>query len=367
MRVFYATIIFVMTTASAAVPVDITGVWRVRLHSEGFADDFCTWALVGSSSGEVVGYQSACLFPQNAGPISGTIDAGTGAFDLFFDVPGDPACPSFTVAATLQPGGTAFSGTFDCPAFPLVGTVESLSRCGDGLIEGMENCDPGTADTPTDCCTFDCHFESAGQACNSDGTICTAQACDGTGSCVTGSLLSDGTACADDPCMTGQSCVGGVCTGGVPESAGTGCDLDGNVCTRDVCDGGGSCLAGGCWRCCDVTAGCSAHAISPCKQASIGHATLLLKDPMKDDRDKLRLGWKGEAVTLAEFGDPSGRRATTFASITWSRRHSLQSSPSSSTHWRRRVERAVESLAGEQAGSVTSTKTARRRRTAFAP
>jgi hypothetical protein len=93
MRVFYATIIFVMTTASAAVPVDITGVWRVRLHSEGFADDFCTWALVGSSSGEVVGYQSACLFPQNAGPISGTIDAGTGAFDLFFDVPWGSCMP----------------------------------------------------------------------------------------------------------------------------------------------------------------------------------------------------------------------------------------------------------------------------------
>jgi hypothetical protein len=31
-------ILLVMTTASAAAAVDITGVWRVRLHAEGFTD-----------------------------------------------------------------------------------------------------------------------------------------------------------------------------------------------------------------------------------------------------------------------------------------------------------------------------------------
>jgi hypothetical protein len=155
------TLVVTTTVSVAEAAVDVSGVWRVRLHSEAFSpDDFCTWALAQRGEGEVVGYQSGCLLPPNAGPITGTIDPASGVFHLFLDVQGDPACPTYTVDATLPPGGTSFTGTFDCPAFMLTGVIESVSRGGDGVVEAMEACDPGVPDTPGDCCTFDCQREA---------------------------------------------------------------------------------------------------------------------------------------------------------------------------------------------------------------
>jgi len=54
--------------------------------------------------------------------------------------------------------------------------------CGSGTIEPGEECDDGNA-LDGDCCSATCVLDAAGTACEQDGTICTAEVCDGAGGC----------------------------------------------------------------------------------------------------------------------------------------------------------------------------------------
>jgi len=133
--------------------------------------------------------------------------------------------------------------------------------CGNGARDSGEECDDGNV-LDGDCCSATCTFEPAGTACTEDGNPCTANVCDGTGSChrpLDGSC-DDGDACTiDDRCSNGR-CVGGGtidCDDGNPCTAGT-CDpLDG--CTQRPSANGtrcktaigcvrGTCAAGTCER-----------------------------------------------------------------------------------------------------------------------
>jgi cysteine-rich repeat protein len=65
------------------------------------------------------------------------------------------------------------------------------TSCGDGTVDPGEQCDDGAANgTPGDCCGPTCTFQPEGSACADDGTLCTADVCDGAGSCTHASTPS---------------------------------------------------------------------------------------------------------------------------------------------------------------------------------
>jgi len=79
--------------------------------------------------------------------------------------------------------------------------VNPCQVCGNGVVEGTEQCDPG-ANVPGDCCDANCMFETAGTACD-DNLFCNVgETCNGTGSCTGGIArdCSDAVGCTDDSC-----------------------------------------------------------------------------------------------------------------------------------------------------------------------
>lgn len=126
-----------------------------------------------------------------------------------------------------------------------------LSVCGNGVVEGLEQCDDGNQ-TPGDGCEPSCVF-TPGQCtqsgdCN-DGNPCTVDVCNqATGLC--DNTLKDCT--SPDPCMVGtcnattgscqfapvqcgvgEVCIGGTCAAGCTNASE--CD-DGVACTVDTCE-----------------------------------------------------------------------------------------------------------------------------------
>src|SRR5262245_48910504 len=60
--------------------------------------------------------------------------------------------------------------------------VAGCSLCGNGVLDGAENCDDGN-NVGGDCCDAACRFEQAGSPCEGDDDPCTSDFCDGNGSC----------------------------------------------------------------------------------------------------------------------------------------------------------------------------------------
>ena len=91
-------------------------------------------------------------------------------------------------------------------------TNDYLTTCGDGKIEGSEQCDGGA------CCDNTCHFASSGSVCRAaNGSCDTAEVCSGaSAACPTDSFKPAGTSCSD----------GSFCNG------------------NEQCNGAGSCLSG---------------------------------------------------------------------------------------------------------------------------
>jgi hypothetical protein len=168
-----------------------------------------------------------------------------------------------------------------CAAVMLSGGQARAGTCGNGIVEGGEECDGtilfiyGDPDNPTcktggncffqnTCCKFNCQFVGQGPPCD-DGDVCSSfDTCDQYGQCQGGPSELDGSPCDDGLFCTGtESCLNGRCTSssGDPcpgtacnncqeatdscfDPAGSSCS-DGSVCvTGGSCDGSGTCAGG---------------------------------------------------------------------------------------------------------------------------
>ncbi|MDX2169815.1 MAG: right-handed parallel beta-helix repeat-containing protein [Deltaproteobacteria bacterium] len=160
-----------------------------------------------------------------------------------------------------------------CPADVLV-AANTVCRAAAGVCDLAETCDGAAPNCPTDAKSSAVCRASAG-ACD------VAESCDGSGDvCPNDTLQPDGTACGDGAfCNGAEQCQAGVCQSGTPPCA-LSCDEGSDTCTL-----------------------CPA-APQSCRAAL--KSVLVVRDKTDDTRDKLVWRWnKGEATTVAEFGDPT--------------------------------------------------------------
>lgn len=187
------------------------------------------------------------------------------------DEPGRPAILSAgratTIAGTLRtvaPAVLEWSGTPpviapDAQVSPPPMLVEEPglfcpAECGDGIVDGGEQCDDGNR-LDYDCCSAACTAEPEGNPCD-DGLYCTYQdVCDGAGACTT---------------------------------------------TPVVCDA--------CEQCSEQGLGCVTAPKSGCHAILVpGGGSLDLKNASADVADRLTWRWRlGAATSLDAFGDPLG-------------------------------------------------------------
>ena len=147
----------------------------------------------------------------------------------------------------------------------------ALAACGDAVVEGDEECDPGGAlflDGDPDqasctsgsncyfqstCCKFNCQYVGTPGAVCDDGNDCTGtladpDECNMVGTCVPGGIAPSGATCgspASSACDLPDTCDGGGGCDANHVAGGTPCG-DGSTteCTApDTCDGAGACAA----------------------------------------------------------------------------------------------------------------------------
>jgi hypothetical protein len=110
---------------------------------------------------------------------------------------------SIAQAADQTVTPTGFSATFPASSITLVVVpAASSATCGDGVVQGAEQCDAGANNgTGSSCCDAACHFKPNGSA-SCDGNDCTRPDTCTNGVCTSGSCAS-GSAC---------SICGGTCS-----------------------------------------------------------------------------------------------------------------------------------------------------------
>jgi len=140
-------------------------------------------------------------------------------------------------------------------AAPALAAPSGTFFCGDGSVDGVEQCDDGNT-TNGDCCSSNCQYEFG--SCDDQDACTSSDSCDGFGHCsgvpvvcdtppdqcyeAVGSCFAgkcsydpkpDSISCDDsDPCTLGDHCDGaGGCASGDPNT----CN-DNNPCTADACD-----------------------------------------------------------------------------------------------------------------------------------
>ncbi|MBX3028202.1 hypothetical protein KF840_25210 [bacterium] len=114
------------------------------------------------------------------------------------------------------------------------------SPCGDGILDFGEQCDDGNV-ADGDCCSATCQYETAGSACGADGEPCTADVCDGAGTCVH-PAGNGGATCraAAGACDIAELCDGTTPTCPADQLVGSGisCRAAADLCdAEELCDG----------------------------------------------------------------------------------------------------------------------------------
>jgi ELWxxDGT repeat protein/cysteine-rich repeat protein len=194
-------------------------------------------------------------------------------------------------------------------------TTCHFNVCGDGFVHaGVEDCDDGnTADG--DCCSSTCTFEANGASCPDDGDPCSADTCDGAGTCTHTTPINAGTVCrpAAGPCDVAETCDGvhAACPIDAFESGPVCHASNNNQCADEVCSGTSAQ--------CPVTAelfGCRPRTIPPihCAPAPLAGCRLptvpipgsmTFKKAAGGLRSSIVWKWKkGAATTFADFGNP---------------------------------------------------------------
>src|SRR5262249_9001303 len=134
------------------------------------------------------------------------------------------------------------SGTQDGEVITATGTAPCYTgaiiatKCGNGVIDPLENCDDGNQ-ADGDCCSARCRLDPAGTAGTGGGNERTDDVCNATGTCTHMPIAAP---CDDgNACTIGDACSAGMCVPGSPAPAGTACTSDGTVlCTDAVCGAG---------------------------------------------------------------------------------------------------------------------------------
>ncbi len=110
-----------------------------------------------------------------------------------------------------------------------------VQECGNGVMEGTEECDDGNA-VSGDCCSATCTLDSEGAFCT-DYDACTENTtCDVSGDCVGGNAVdcNDGNLCTDDSCDSELGCLNEANTD--PCDDGLTC-TDPDTCADELCVG----------------------------------------------------------------------------------------------------------------------------------
>ena len=166
-------------------------------------------------------------------------------------------CGSSSASGTTG-GGTLGGGATSSSAGGAGGAGGSAAAvCGDGLVEGIEECDDGNADD-TDGCTTACKVVQCG-----DGVVEGAEECD------------DGNFDDTDACVTG--CVKATCGDGLVQKGVEECDdanqVDGDGCSKDCKAESSGCGNGKVdpgEECDDGNASSSDACLNTCKAARCG-------------------------------------------------------------------------------------------------
>ncbi len=130
-------------------------------------------------------------------------------------------------------------------------TTTIAAVCGNGIVEGGEQCDGGA------CCTGTCQLISGGTVCRTAAGVCDiAETCTGiSATCPSDIYVPAGTVCrvSSGTCDLAESCTGSSvdCPADSFVSVGTPCD-DGLFCTvSDTCNGAWNCISGAIRSCND--------------------------------------------------------------------------------------------------------------------
>ena len=135
---------------------------------------------------------------------------------------------------------------YDLGSAPEVGRWDTawasleLAPCGNGLVEGSEECDDGNTE-PSDCCSPTCQYESAATVCRQAAGVCDApDNCDGAGTCTADAKLTVECRAAASACDAEEFCdgVSPDCPPDLFLPAGTVCRASAGVCDPAwFCDG----------------------------------------------------------------------------------------------------------------------------------
>ena len=200
----------------------------------------------GTSSTGSTGSTGSTSSTGSASSASGTGGA-PGCVDAATDCPAAPPCQSAICLADHTCGlaaDAAQNGTSCGPSALCKAGVCAAITCGDGLIEGAEQCDFGAANGPATGCEANCTF-----SCTKGPDSCPdAEACNGVESCTTvmnganmgqkcmpGVQLLDCSACAAGVCGSGM-CKASTCGDGcIDASKGEQCEPPGSASCDATC------------------------------------------------------------------------------------------------------------------------------------
>ncbi|MCS5637715.1 MAG: S8 family serine peptidase [Myxococcota bacterium] len=162
----------------------------------------------------------------NFGGTSASAPYVSGLAALLFEQ--DPSRTPSDALTVMTSGAPMVVNPDNALSFPRADVSSAFPVCGDGIVEGGEDCDDGNL-LSGDCCSSICVYEGLGSSCD-DGNACTApDQCDGAGLCAPGTPLNcdDGEFCnGTETCDAGLGCQPGAA---VPVDDGVGC-------TDDSCD-----------------------------------------------------------------------------------------------------------------------------------